>query len=359
METSNELELDHKRRASSPPRSTASTPSTPIGADHSPRRRFSTPVRKQGHLFGDRFIPSRTSTSIDDGFDLLEQDEKTRCSGGSESGRENQGALNNLIRSELLGQRIQFNERVIDYEKESPKSPPGMNLLRYSSEKNRNIEDSQLKQNSNLLSPRHSRGSSLGSSKKPNRKINRMPFKVLDAPSLQDDFYLNLVDWSPSNVLSVGLGHCVYLWSASTSKVTKLFDFEEPVTSVTWSPIGSHLAVGTNSGKVLLWDAIKCQQIQELGKHNSRVGSLAWNTELLASGSRDKSVFVQDALKRYTAHKQEVCGLKWSPDEKQLATGGNDNKLFVWDIQKSDSEPLFQFTDHIAAVKAIAWSPHQ
>lgn len=46
-----------------------------------------------------------------------------------------------------------------------------------------------------------------------------MPFKVLDAPALQDDFYLNLVDWSSLNVLAVGLGSCVYLWSACTSKV--------------------------------------------------------------------------------------------------------------------------------------------
>lgn len=28
------------------------------------------------------------------------------------------------------------------------------------------------------------------------RRINKMPYKVLDAPQLQDDFYLNLVDWS-------------------------------------------------------------------------------------------------------------------------------------------------------------------
>jgi cell division cycle 20-like protein 1 (cofactor of APC complex) len=36
--------------------------------------------------------------------------------------------------------------------------------------------------------------------------------KVLDAPDLQDDFYLNLVDWSSGNVLSVGLGTCVYFF---------------------------------------------------------------------------------------------------------------------------------------------------
>ena len=40
----------------------------------------------------------------------------------------------------------------------------------------------------------------------------------------QDDFYLNLVAWSGANVLAVGLGTCVYLWSACTSRVTKLCD---------------------------------------------------------------------------------------------------------------------------------------
>ena len=41
----------------------------------------------------------------------------------------------------------------------------------------------------------------------------------------QDDFYLNLVDWSGQNILSVGLGTCVYLWSACTSQVLKVYFF--------------------------------------------------------------------------------------------------------------------------------------
>ena len=42
----------------------------------------------------------------------------------------------------------------------------------------------------------------------------------LDPPlGLQDDFYLNLVDWSSQNVVSVGLGTCVYLWSATNAQV--------------------------------------------------------------------------------------------------------------------------------------------
>ena len=72
---------------------------------------------------------------------------------------------------------------------------------------------------------------------KSTRKIPKMPFKVLDAPQLQDDFYLNLVDWSSSNILAVGLGKAVYIWSACTSRVTKLCEvpLDDSITSVGWS----------------------------------------------------------------------------------------------------------------------------
>ena len=87
---------------------------------------------------------------------------------------------------------------------------------------------------------------------KKSRKISKMPYKVLDAPALQDDFYLNLVDWSSVNNLAVGLSNCVYIWSASNSKVTKLHDLgpRDSVTSVCWSKRGQHLSIGTNSGLV-------------------------------------------------------------------------------------------------------------
>jgi len=70
------------------------------------------------------------------------------------------------------------------------------------------------------------------------RKISKTPFKVLDAPELQDDFYLNLLDWSSQNILSVGLGTAVYLWSAASCQVSKLCDLHDEadsVTSVSWS----------------------------------------------------------------------------------------------------------------------------
>jgi cell division cycle 20-like protein 1 (cofactor of APC complex) len=82
------------------------------------------------------------------------------------------------------------------------------------------------------------------------RKINKVPIKVLDAPSLQDDFYLNLTDWSESNILAVGLTSNVYLWSATTSKVSKLCDlgYNDIVTGIAWAKQSNILALGTNTG---------------------------------------------------------------------------------------------------------------
>lgn len=68
------------------------------------------------------------------------------------------------------------------------------------------------------------------------RHISKTPYRVLDAPDLADDFYLNLVDWSSTNVLGVGLGSCVYLWTAHTAAVSKLCDLEKTdnISSISW-----------------------------------------------------------------------------------------------------------------------------
>lgn len=63
------------------------------------------------------------------------------------------------------------------------------------------------------------------------------------------------------------------------------------------------------------------------------------------------------------AHSQEVCGLKWSPDGKYLASGGNDNMLNIWPVvsgqNHSQTQPLYSMNQHQAAVKALAWCPWQ
>uniref|UniRef100_A0A1I7UFJ9 Fizzy-related protein homolog n=1 Tax=Caenorhabditis tropicalis TaxID=1561998 RepID=A0A1I7UFJ9_9PELO len=207
--------------------------------------------------------------------------------------------------------------------------------------------------------------------RKPTRKVPKNPYKVLDAPELQDDFYLNLVDWSSQNQLSVGLSSCVYLWSATTSQnlqVIKLCDLgatneQDQVTSVQWCDKGDLLAVGTNRGITQIWDVTAQKKVRDLTGHTSRIGCLAWNADTICSGSRDRTIMHRDIRcddhdqgRKLTHHRQEVCGLKWSPDKQLLASGGNDNQLLVWNLRRND--PIQTYGQHTAAVKALAWSPH-
>ncbi|KAI4828592.1 hypothetical protein KUCAC02_022672 [Chaenocephalus aceratus] len=272
-------------------------------------------------------------------------------------------AYSALLKNELLGAGI---EKIQDPQTEDrrlqPSTPEKRSLF------NRSSPDDSTNISPYSLSPVSNKSQKLlRSPRKPTRKISKIPFKVLDAPELQDDFYLNLVDWSSLNVLSVGLGTCVYLWSACTSQVTRLCDLSvegDSVTSVGWSERGNLVAVGTHKGFVQIWDAGAGKKLFALEGHTARVGALAWNADQLSSGSRDRMILQRDmrtpplqSERRLQGHRQEVCGLKWSTDHQLLASGGNDNKLLVWNPLVP--EPGADLHGPPAAVKAIAWSPHQ
>jgi len=309
--------------------------------------------------YSDRFIPSRTASNLESGFTLLDENLR-RPSNAADSARdENSAAYTQLLRSELLGIRSSGSGDKGE-EKGGIKTPESKNLFRYKSSPQFTNDDAFS------LSPVPFQNTDLfNAPRKASRKISKVPFKVLDAPQLQDDFYLNLVDWSSTNVLSVGLSNCVYLWSACTSRVTKLCDLgsEDTVTSVSWTNRGTHIAVGTNKGECQIWDSTQCRKLRTMTGHRGRVGTMAWNGYVLSTGSRDHHILHRDVrqsahyMSRLQGHRQEVCGLKWSYDEQQLASGGNDNKLYVWSLKST--APVLKFNEHQAAVKAIAWSPHQ
>jgi cell division cycle 20, cofactor of APC complex len=195
----------------------------------------------------------------------------------------------------------------------------------------------------------------------------------LDGPGLVDDFYLNTLSFSPLGILAVALGDAVYLWNQATGATQELMRTaggeEDYVASVSWIREGGGiLAVGTASGDVQLWDAERVKKVRSMGGHAARVGSLAWSSHVLSSGSRDSAIFHHDVRVRehhistLTAHTQEVCGLAWSPDGTTLASGGNDNLLCLWDAATTGTRsatPRATLTDHQAAVKALAWCPWQ
>ncbi|KFK29937.1 hypothetical protein AALP_AA7G197700 [Arabis alpina] len=188
---------------------------------------------------------------------------------------------------------------------------------------------------------------------KPRRYIPQTSERTLDAPDIVDDFYPNLLDWGSANVLAIALGHTVYQWDASSGSTSELVTIEEekgPVTSINWAPDGRHLRT------------LK-------GGHQSRVGSMAWNNHIRTTGGMDGQIINNDVrirspiVETYRGHTQEVCGLKWSGSGQQLASGGNDNVVHIWDrsvaSSNSTTQWLHRLEEHTSAVKALAWCPFQ
>lgn len=83
--------------------------------------------------------------------------------------------------------------------------------------------------------------------------------------------------------------------------------------------------------------------------------------DLLASGSRDKGILINDIrtpnknIQELAMHSDEICGLKWSPDGRFLASGSTNSLLSVWDTRMNKIS--LKSTAHKSAIRAIAWNP--
>jgi cell division cycle protein 20 (cofactor of APC complex) len=166
-----------------------------------------------------------------------------------------------------------------------------------------------------------------------------VPERILDAPGFQDDYYLNLIDWSLANKVAIGLGDVAYVWDAESGEVKALEGSEDEVcvTAVSWSDDGSYLAIGKDTGDVEIWDCDTGKKMRSMGGHNGRVPTLSWNGHVLSSGCRDGSIHHHDVrvanhkVMELIGHNAEVCGLTWRADGQLLASGGNDNVVNCWE----------------------------
>ncbi|KYQ91533.1 WD40 repeat-containing protein [Tieghemostelium lacteum] len=301
---------------------------------------------------GDRFIPNKMNIDIGH-FNLTKENANPNLE-SLVSDYYKDSLANSMFSSSLDGQN-ELQSKILSFQTKAP------------------VNQNQVSSNSSLRvlysQNKVSEQNQCSQAKKSFRQIPKTPERILDAPDLVDDYYLNLLDWSSQNIIAIPLAQTVYLWNATTSEIQRLFQVDaqdDYITSLSWSKDGNYLAVGTNSHVVQLWDVEHQKKVRELRGHAGRVGALAWNNYILSSGSADTNIFNHDVriqshhVSTLSGHQQEVCGLKWSHDGQQLASGGNDNIVNIWDVNSENFEtPLHTFEQHTAAVRALAWCPFQ
>ena len=161
------------------------------------------------------------------------------------------------------------------------------------------------------------------------RKVPSAPIRILDAPDIVDDYYLNLISWSKDNILAVALAKSVYLWNATTGAIHHLFTVGEDagesavdyITSVSWCQEPGqtkYIAVGTQMNALHIFDGHALKKIRTLRGATGRIASLAWTNNMLSAGDRDATIINHDVradqniVSKFSGHGQEVCGLKWN-----------------------------------------------
>ena len=321
---------------------------------------------------GDRFIPNRGSSSAiaNAGSGKLDHADKRPKSSGEGSSNLSSAADDAI--AALEGLSLNDDDETANYTRPSPTSVAYQDTSANACGVNLNTRILQFKpappESSKPIDLRQQYNRPLkpasASSTQFKRRVASAPERVLDAPGLIDDYYLNLLDWSSGNQVAIGLERNVYVWSADEGSVSCLLETspETYVSSVKWSGDGAYVGVGLGSGEVQIWDVAEGQKVRSMFGHDTRVGVMGWSKHLLSTGARSGLVYNHDVriaehkVAELVSHTSEVCGLEWRSDGAQLATGGNDNLVSIWDA-RSLANPKFTKTNHKAAVKALAWCP--
>lgn len=305
----------------------------------------------------DRFIPNRSAMDLDVSRHALFND-------GKENGQDGT-SYPSIVSASLLDQP----PPVLGADgKLRPKNDLSHSKILTFSDKAPAVKEGYLNPNRVLFSQSVS---GAGGRRHKFRHISQRPQKILDAPNLVDDFYLNLMDWGSSNVLAVALSDAVYLWNAQSGNIAEMCRLSTDssfYTALKWSNDGNFISIASTWDDIQIWDVRTGRLLRTMHGHHSRVCSLAWNGHTLSSGARDGELFNHDVriaahrIASLVGHSQDVCGLSWNDDGRRLASGSNDNSVCIWDVHERNDqqwEPRMRLTEHSAAVKAVAWCPWQ
>ena len=178
--------------------------------------------------------------------------------------------------------------------------------------------------------------------------------------------------WSPDEERIATAGstdNSVIVWNADTGQsLGSLFGPDEALWSVAWSPDGGTLAIGSNQGRVLLWDAESLPAIES----DSFLAHLAWVTDLtwspdgskLASSGADGLAVVWDIAARervatLVGHNNVVSAVEFNPTGELIGTSSVDQLVIIWEIDGPDKspDPREIFSGHSDAIDSLSWSP--
>lgn len=196
------------------------------------------------------------------------------------------------------------------------------------------------------------------------RTVLKKSIKTLDAPNVFNDYYLNLLDWDSGDNLMVGLENEVYIYDNKTREVAVLTKSQtDNVTSVKFNKHNNNAVVAWSNGICDILDYSTQKTFLKLEGDSSRMNSISWNNpNILSVGTTSSSIFTYDIRKSKPLISTSICnngelaGLEWSYDGRNLASGGNEGTICIWDSHMMLTPKIIN-NFHKASVKALSWCP--
>jgi WD40 repeat protein/transcriptional regulator with XRE-family HTH domain len=169
------------------------------------------------------------------------------------------------------------------------------------------------------------------------------------------------VAYSPdgTRLVTAGVDGTAKLWDPATGQVEMTLSQDDGLSSLAISPDGNHLATGSIRGNVVIWDIRTGQPVMKFPVHADWVFHLAFSLDggRLVTSSWDGTAKILDLVqsKEVLALPGQWSGVAFTPDGRQVFTGGIDGYVHMWDA--STGHELRKFTEGSQDVYAVVISP--
>jgi WD40 repeat protein len=171
------------------------------------------------------------------------------------------------------------------------------------------------------------------------------------------------LQFSQDRKLIAGSAEALQIWNTEEQPKMTLLEPNHRIRSLTCSPDGKTIAVGSDDQLVRLWDVRTGQPLQTLQGYANRIWTLAvrriysCKREIicLASGSDDGKIRLWDAnrgelIQTLSGHRSRVRSLAFSLDGRILASASHDRTIKLWDINTGNCKTLAGHRDWVVSV---------